>query len=127
MFLSNQHDRNCYCWEYATLVINDNGRKRTFYDLDGKKARLKYDFDTNNATIFFEGFTKELCDVKIPKGFIGNIKIGQEISEIFNYGVEWPLQFDLFVETKNGSKYLRPYTIGVPHSFVELVDKNKRW
>ena len=127
MALDKQHDRNCYCWKYAILIINEDGSRRTFYDLGDKKAQLKHDFNTNSATIFFDKHPKEMYNVKIPKGSIGNIKVGQYISEIFDYGVEWPVQFDLFAEDDNGSKYLRNYTIGVPHEFVELVDKNKRW
>ena len=109
--------------------------KLTLDDVYGKKVRIKYNFGLNEHPLIdamrkgeVKGFSVSETvpeGVFVPKGAIGVIKQGIYCGGLFNYSIEWPVQFEMF--KNDGVKgYSSDYTVGVPHEIIEFIGDDKK-
>jgi hypothetical protein len=106
----------------------------TISDVYGKRVRLKDDFGKKDEILqaVIRGDLKDFSvanDVPsflfLPKGSEGIIAEGPYSGGLFDYGQEWPVQFDKFSKGEGVRGYSKTFTIGIPHELLEFVEEKE--
>ena len=120
------------CWNYTDYAAMEQGHpeKRTITNVYGKRVRLKGAYFSPE-----HGFVKAIRDddvegfsisddlptsTFIKGGELGTIAEGRYCSGVFDYSIEWPVQFDKFKAGIPG--YDKDFSIGIPHEALEFLD-----